>query len=382
MRTDASERIVPLEPRDHLVVESEHELAEFLRDCDARGAACLPVGFASREGFGAPVDDSVRRVSLRQLSGVSRFAPDDLTCGVRVGTRWSDLLATIEAEGLTVESGPIHAAAHRSVGGVFAEAPPNPRGHDRGALRSQIIGLRAMDGKGAEFRSGGRVVKNVAGYDLCKLFVGSGGAYFAALELELRLVALPQAIACCRSKPMTRSDASALWLELRRTLPDTRSIDLVMKSEGSACVEFVVTGAPALVTARAKHDAFEVIADGKRAWHLAPEPLDAEPLVMRGRMRPSRIADFLKWMPLEARGRVHFQGAFSVGIDSNVPPGLETDVGFARVLRGPRGMLRTTLVDAAIETRLFGVFGTCFAPSRISFDTSTPPATTRASNHG
>ncbi|MCA8968522.1 MAG: FAD-binding oxidoreductase [Planctomycetes bacterium] len=382
MHTDASERIVPLEPRDQVVVEDELELAEFLRDCDARKEACLPVGFASREGFGAPVDESVRRVSLRKLAGVSRFAPDDLTCGVRVGTRWSDLLATIEAEGLTLESGPIHAAAHRSVGGVFAEAPPNPRGHDRGALRSQIIGLRAMDGRGAEFRSGGRVVKNVAGYDLCKLFVGSGGAYFAALELELRLVALPRTIACVRSKPMPRNDASALWIELRRTLPDTRSIDLVLASDGSACVEFVVAGAPALVTARAKLDAFEVIAEGQAAWHRAPDSLDAAPLIMRGRMRPSRIDDFMKWMPLEARGRVHFQGAFALGIDGTVPPALEATVGFARVLRGPRGMLLTTLVDDAIETRLFRVFGTCFAPGRISFDTSTPPTPTRASNHG
>ncbi len=355
--------------RQALVVEDEAQLVDVLADIAARRAFALPVGYASRVDFGAPLSTATELVSLRKLSGLSRFAPRDLTCGVRVGTPWSELLRSVEDCGLTIEAGPFAKATTRSVGGVFAEAAPSPRGHDRASLRSQIIGLRAVDGRRRAFTAGGQVVKNVAGYDLCKLFVGSGGAYFAAIEVQLRLVALPSAVASLRSEAMPRNEAAQLWLRTRREVVDARSCDLVLEGDGSAAVAFTVAGPNKLVAACTRRDGFRLDLEGMEAWHAAPPSVDDAKLVVRGRMRPSCIDAWLAWLPRASRGRVHARGAFQVGIDSGVPAELDEACGFARTLRGPRGQL-TRDADTRIEERLKQAFGACFAPGRLSFDTA------------
>ncbi len=86
-------------------------------------------------------------------------------------------------------------AGQATLGGVVASATSGPRRFGHGAIRDFVIGLSAVDGRGVPFKAGGRVVKNVAGYDLCKLLTGSRGALAVITQVTLKLRPVAEATA-------------------------------------------------------------------------------------------------------------------------------------------------------------------------------------------
>lgn len=355
----------------------EESLRSILRDCERDRRSCVAIGRGSRSGWGAPIADESIRISMAAWRGVTRFAPEDLTCGVHVGTPWQELLETVEAEGLTLEAGPFADPQSRTVGGVFGEAPPSSRGHDRGSLRSQVLGMTAMDGRGRVFHSGGQVVKNVAGYDLCKLFVGSGGAWFVATELQLRLTPMPRSAALCRSETMTRERAAQLWLATRREVAELRACDLVLEESDSAHVEYLVAGNPDMVASIARRDGFTRQFEDREAWHRPLRALTT-PVVLRGRAMASGISQFVAWIPSDATGRVAMQGAFELGC-TKMPVTAADPRNIVRAIRGAASAHSST---ASIDARLKQMFGTMIAPTRSSFDTHLDASRDRATTQG
>ena len=372
---------------------SENEVVEQIQAAQSAGRAVEIVGRGQRRELGVTHGSELETLSTRALSGMTRFAPGDLTCGVLPGTTLEEIEACVEAKGLGLEPGPV-AHGQRTIAGLLGEAPPSPRGFDRGAWRSQLIGMRAVDASGRVFKTGGQVVKNVAGYDLSKLFVGSGGAYFAALELQLRLVPLPERARWLASQPLALDEAYRMWLEMRERLVDARAIDLVVDG-ASARIEALVAGPAALVDeltrrsglaeaddAPSAEDVAAHVRQERAAWsaptqHAARVAQNAEAAdcVARGRVRPSRARQLVGACADDVVGRIHAQGAFVLGTSSlaaqHVPDG--------SVLGGLRGL--TPCADSAkakIAARLKRCFGGGFSPLRAAFDVALPEAATES----
>ena len=115
-----------------------------------------------------------RTLDLTGLNRIVDYTPRDMTIVVEAGVRMADLAATLAAEGqhLPID---VPRAGEATIGGVVATNWSGPRRYGHGTIRDYVIGIHAVDGRGTPFKGGGRVVKNVAGYDFCKLLTGSLG---------------------------------------------------------------------------------------------------------------------------------------------------------------------------------------------------------------
>jgi glycolate oxidase FAD binding subunit len=132
------------------------------------------------------------------LNRVVDYPARDMTITVEAGVTIDSLAATLAAErqALPIDL-PSPAAA--TIGGSIATAWSGPRRYGYGTLRDYVIGITAIDGRGTPFKAGGRVVKNVAGYDFCKLLTGSLGTLGVITQVTLKVKPLPEAgaLLCC-----------------------------------------------------------------------------------------------------------------------------------------------------------------------------------------
>lgn len=178
---------------------SEAETVEAVRDALAAGAGLELVGGGSRGGLGRPVA-AARRLDLSALQGVAWYEPDELTIALGPATPMAELRAVLAGSGQHLafdppDLGPLlgGAAGRGTIGGAVACNLAGPARVTAGAARDHLLGVRAVTGRGEAIRAGGRVVKNVTGYDLCKLIAGSYGTLAAMTELTLKVLPAPEA---------------------------------------------------------------------------------------------------------------------------------------------------------------------------------------------
>jgi FAD/FMN-containing dehydrogenase len=136
----------------------------------------------------APADLAL---STSNLTGVTEVSPADLVASVRAGTPWEELRLSLLDHEAWIPLDPPGAA--RSVGSVVATGTAGPLRSGFGTLRDQILGLTFVTGDGRIIRAGGKVVKNVAGYDIAKLLAGSFGAFGVITSVNFRLRTVPRA---------------------------------------------------------------------------------------------------------------------------------------------------------------------------------------------
>jgi glycolate oxidase FAD binding subunit len=172
---------------EEFVPASTAELARFLaaNAKDAREAV-VPAGGRTALRMGEPISGPVRLVSTSAMQKVIDYPARDMTITVESGIRVADLQKTLATEGQRL---PIDVpdARRATLGGAIAANTSGPRRFGQGTFRDYVIGISAVDGIGRPFSAGGRVVKNVAGYDLCKLLVGSLGTLAVITQVTLKL---------------------------------------------------------------------------------------------------------------------------------------------------------------------------------------------------
>ena len=188
---------------------SETELAEAVRG--ARGPLAIRGG--GTRGIGRPVAGEA--LSLAALSGVVLYEPAALTLVVKAGTPLAEVEAVLAGEGQRLPFEPMDhrgllgSAGASTVGGVVAGNVSGPRRVQAGACRDALIGVRFVDGSGVVVKNGGRVMKNVTGYDLCKLMAGSHGTLGVLSEVAFKLLPAPEASASLRLEGLADRDAVA-----------------------------------------------------------------------------------------------------------------------------------------------------------------------------
>ena len=186
IEVDGCEIIGQLSPRD---VES---LCQVLALLNEQQIPVLIRGGGTRIGLGNCPDEVQVLLSTRFLSGVRRFEPDDGVVEVSAGTPLEEVRKAVLAKGWEL---PIDAGGSRAtVGGAIACAAYGPRCLGFGPVRRNVLGLEVVNAAGTLTRCGGRVVKNVTGFDLAKIYTGSLGTLGVISGAWLRLQPKPRAI--------------------------------------------------------------------------------------------------------------------------------------------------------------------------------------------
>jgi glycolate oxidase FAD binding subunit len=173
---------------------SVSDLGDIVRRAAAAGTALYPVGGGTMLDVGLPPTRPGSAVDLCDLDRVIDYPARDMTITVQAGITITRLREVLRAEGqqLPVD---VPFPDRATLGGAVATNASGPRRFGHGTLRDYVIGISVVNDRGEEVKGGGRVVKNVAGYDLMKLYTGSLGTLGIITQLTLKVKPLPEAVA-------------------------------------------------------------------------------------------------------------------------------------------------------------------------------------------
>ena len=166
---------------------SRSDLINLVRQWHQDALPWSPSGLGTRLDWGPPLDPSHAVLSCRNLDRVIDHAVDDLTITVEAGLPLQELQTLLAAQGQWLPVDWPKAGGEGSIGGLVARGLSGGLRQRHLGVRDQIIGIGLLRSDGVEARAGGRVVKNVAGYDLMRLLCGSWGSLALITELTLRL---------------------------------------------------------------------------------------------------------------------------------------------------------------------------------------------------
>ncbi|MFZ0821555.1 MAG: FAD-binding oxidoreductase [Candidatus Acidiferrales bacterium] len=179
-----------MRPAAAVKVGSAEEIAEVLRFAAAEKLAVIPCGGRTKLGIGAPPTRYDVALDVSRMNRVLAYEPRDLTLGVQPGVGIGDLWSTLacERQWLPLIS-PF--AKQATIGGILASDSASPLRHAYGGPRDFTLGMEFVTGYGAAAKSGGRVVKNVSGYDMHKLLIGSLGTLAVITRVNFKTFPFP-----------------------------------------------------------------------------------------------------------------------------------------------------------------------------------------------
>lgn len=161
------------------------------------------VGTGSKRGLGRPLQ-LPRMLDLSRLAGIRDYQPSELVLSAGAATPIEEIEAALADSGQmlafeppdlgAVFGVPASVSGRRTLGGALACNLSGPRRIKTGAARDHFLGFRGVSGRGEVFKAGGKVVKNVTGYDLCKLMAGSFGTLAALEEVTVKVMPRPEAL--------------------------------------------------------------------------------------------------------------------------------------------------------------------------------------------
>lgn len=305
------------------------------------------IGHASKRGIGRPLQTE-HTLDLSNLSGVTLYEPEELVLSAKAGTPIVEIEALLTAHGQElafepIDYGPLLGGkpGTGTIGGVLAGNLSGPRRIKAGAARDHVLGINAISGRGEIFKSGGRVVKNVTGYDMSKLMAGSWGTLavltdvtfkvLPAAETETTLVlrglfddAATSAMAIAMASPAEVSGAAHLPLGVVARIAEgslgSESATLLRIEGFGPSVDYRVdhlgkllgTGAIETISGEASKGLWRDIrdckpfADGteKPVWRVSMAPMQTHQLVLALRMEAAVDAFYdwsggLAWLKME-----------------------------------------------------------------------------------
>lgn len=199
--------------------ESEQQAAELVRWALSEGKTLSLRGTNTKQGFGVAVEADCE-LALERLTGIVEYHPEELVMQARPGTSLAEIEQALGQRRQRLEFEPPllgrlygmagGSGAGGTIGGVFAGNLAGPRRFKAGGARDHILGVRAVNGRGETYKSGGKVIKNVSGYDLSKLAAGSWGTLSVLTELSFKVLPAPPASASLAVWGLSTADGVSL----------------------------------------------------------------------------------------------------------------------------------------------------------------------------
>ena len=183
---------------DQFAPSTQDDVVEVVKAAIANERPLEVGGHFSMTGLGRPVEASAR-VSTRALRSIHFYEPSELVVSAGAGTPMRELQELLDQHGQElafepIDYGPLYGTDRLAgtVGGAIAINASGPRRIKAGAARDHMLGFNAVSGRGETFQSGGRVMKNVTGYDLSKLMTGSYGTLAILTDVTLKVLPKPE----------------------------------------------------------------------------------------------------------------------------------------------------------------------------------------------
>jgi glycolate oxidase FAD binding subunit len=234
-------------------------------------------GGGTKSALSTPLD-STQALDVSGLSGVVEYDPGELTFTALAGTSIAVVQAQLDAHNQYLPFDPPFAERGATVGGTVASGLSGPGRYRFGGIRDFILGVSLVDGTGRLVRGGGKVVKNVAGFDIPKLVVGSLGELGALVELTFKVFPKPESQLTIAYRCSTLDSALEALYRVYTSQLDMVSLDLEPNVNGSATVWIRIGGLSDSVPRRASRvrsmmGGGEVIdgSDEAQLWHDARE---------------------------------------------------------------------------------------------------------------
>ncbi len=192
-RITAGEQNHPLgnAARVNVYPQSENEIAAILKYANENGKKVTVEGNGTKRGYGGLSESVDILLSLTHYKGIVEHVVGDMTLTVKAGTTFKELQDYLAQHKQKIALDPFQPES-ATIGGIIASNDSGPKRLGYGSSRDVVIGLRIVYPNGNVIRSGGRVVKNVAGYDMNKLFIGSMGTLGVLSEVTIKLRPLPK----------------------------------------------------------------------------------------------------------------------------------------------------------------------------------------------
>ncbi|MFD1705698.1 FAD-binding oxidoreductase [Siminovitchia sediminis] len=171
--------------------QTEEETAKLLSYANQTDQTVSIMGAGTKRGYGGLIESTDILLCMKNYHGIVEHVPGDMTVTVKAGTRFSELQNYLAQYNQKVPIDPFTPSAS-TVGGVIAANDSGPKRLGYGSARDSVIGMRIIYPDGKLIRTGGKVVKNVAGYDMNKLFIGSMGTLGVISEVTFKLRPIPK----------------------------------------------------------------------------------------------------------------------------------------------------------------------------------------------
>ena len=219
-----------LTPKAVVLPASVWEIQDVLRFAAAQHLSVIPAGSGSKLQSGNPPEKVDIVLAMTRINEVVEYEPADLTVTVEAGIQLTALQEKLADNGQFLPLNPPY-ASRCTLGGIVAA---NASGSFRlryGTARNLVLGLRVVHASGTVVKSGGKVVKNVAGYDVNKLYIGSFGTLGILTEMTLKLSPIParQALLTAQFQNVQAAAKTGLSIVGSQTLPDF--VNLLVNSE-------------------------------------------------------------------------------------------------------------------------------------------------------
>jgi glycolate oxidase FAD binding subunit len=267
------------------------EVAHVLRTANLAGAAVTPWGAGTLQALGMPPDRLDIVLSLERLNRVLIYEPDDLTCSVEAGMTLGQLNQLLGEHNQMLPLDP-PLPERATIGGLIAANASGPRRHGYGTLRDLLIGIRVVHTDGTISKAGGMVVKNVSGYDMMKLYLGSLGTVAVVVSANFKLLPRPAA----QATALVRFDGVAPALATVEALLASQLVPTAVDvADAAAAAALGLNGEGALLAVRCEGPAAAVERTARDVQSLASERGGRAPATLDAAATEDfwrRVADF------------------------------------------------------------------------------------------
>ena len=284
----------------------------------------IPVGAGTKPRL-SEVPGGVGRISTAKLAGIVEYEPSEFTFTAQAGTPLREIVAALGERGQYLPFDPMLAAAGATLGGTVAAGLSGPGRWRFGGLRDFILGVRFVDGEGRVLRMGGKVVKNAAGFDLPKFFVGSAGRFGVLAEISFKVFPRPLALHTLRLE----AKDDAVKVRILTACAGTRwELDALDAAVHEPAVYARLGGPPEAIAALAR----EVLArfpgvmlteDEAAVWWRAVVEFGwahAGGTLAKVALTPLQVPEFATWVRAQTEAQGWISAGGNVGYVS-LPPG-------------------------------------------------------------